>query len=300
MIYKILSRHSASYSNLISYILNEEKVLDERNIITHNLKSNDIKEWTKEFIVNESFRERERKDQVYFYHELLSFSKFDKEQITIEKVRDIANKYMDERGRNGMYLGAIHQDRDHIHVHFCVSGLAFRTGKAFRLSKQDLQRTKINIQEYHKAKYPELSKSICEHGKGKEYVTDREYYAQQRNDRTLFKEQIRQTVLNCYTQSKTQQEFLDLLQKENLHHYERDGKAQGIVYEDMKFRFSRLGIEKEDLHRLPDKLPEEKVEEQKVMDEIEALRSEREALDKDEEKEMEENDWEYDDDELER
>jgi hypothetical protein len=76
----------------------------------------------------------------------------------------------------------------------------------------------------------------------------------------------------------TQKEFLNNLRDLDLHFYERNGFPTGVVYDDMKFRFSRLGIEKEQFEGLP----EDKTEEQKALDEIQAIRESRKIKDRDE------------------
>lgn len=164
-IVKILSRHTPSYKSLISYILKDGKN-KAPEIFRHNLRSQTLDGYTREFVENESFRKHARKDQIYLFHEILSFNaNEDSAKITPQAMKEIAKEYMRMRGRDGVMLGAVHRDKDHIHLHLCVSALKFRTGKSFRLSKAELQNLKISIQNYHKLKYPELSQSSPEHGK---------------------------------------------------------------------------------------------------------------------------------------
>jgi hypothetical protein len=40
----------------------------------------------------------------------------------LEILTDIMEKYVSLRGSNGIYLGAIHQDKEHVHLHVAVSG----------------------------------------------------------------------------------------------------------------------------------------------------------------------------------
>lgn len=240
MILKVLSRHSLNFKSLLRYIFNEAKA-DISNAITHNLKTDGIDEMAKEYMENESFRIQERKDSVRMYHEILSFSNKDRGEITEEITVDIARKYIELRGKDGIYGGAIHKDKEHIHIHFCVSGLKYRTGWAFRKSKAELQSIKVELQGYHKDRYPHLSESFCEHGKGGKYVKDRDWHKQKRE---RVKAGIEQVVLTCFKKSKTLNGFLEQLQSHNLHYYERKGNIEGIISpEGIKFRFKRLGID---------------------------------------------------------
>nr|MCS3816622.1 hypothetical protein [Mucilaginibacter sp. X4EP1] len=259
-IVKILARHNPSYKSLIQYILDEAKI-NKAEVYTHNLRSDTINDYVHEFIENQSFRLQSRTDQIYFFHELVSLSaKENNELITKEMIDDLVHEYIRLRGITGVMIGAVHRDKEHVHIHFCTSGLHFRTGKSFGMSKAKLHELKVSFQEYHKRKYPELTESLPEHGKGERYQSHAKWHAKQR-------EQIIDTVNRCFAQATSQQEFLALLRDQGLHHYERNGKPTGIEYEGLKFRFSRL---------LPDKqfenLPVERNEEDRVLSEIQAVR----------------------------
>lgn len=272
MIYKVLTRSTPSYNGLINYILNENKV-PERQIFTHNLRSQntDIKGLTKEFIENESYRNFNRSDQIYLNHEIISFSGLDSPKITPDILSDIMEKYASLRGPNGVYIGAIHQDKEHIHLHIAVSGLAYRTGKSFYLPKDKLNDLKKELQEYQKEKYPELKHSLPKHGGRKEYLTDREWQANKKEGRNSIKEKITPIIQKALEKSGTQKEFLELLSKQNLHYYERNGIPTGLIVDETKIRFTRLGISKEQLNKLPMDINAEKI----ALNQIQQIRLER-------------------------
>jgi hypothetical protein len=260
---------------LIRYIVNDAKSKDGiPNIYTHNIRGTTQESWVQEFMENESFRKYPRSNQSYLYHEIISISAHENlNNITKEMLDDLAQKYISLRGHEGVYIGAVHADKQHIHFHFCASGVEYRTGKAFRLSKQKLYQLKKAFQEYHKQKYPELSNSFCQHGKGKSYATDREWQAQNRSERTLLKTEIEVMLKTSLEKAKTQSEFLELLRSEGLHYYERSGKANGVIYNDMKFRFSRFNIDLQ-------KLDSNNKEEEKVFASIQSLREKSKCHDK--------------------
>jgi hypothetical protein len=238
---KILTRHSPSYKSLIKYILNEDKI-DKKTVFTHNLREKDIDGYTREFTENESFRQRHRSDQVYLSHEIISFHR-DEENITPEMLNDMVKQYISLRGNEGVYLGAVHCDTDHVHIHLAVSALEYRTGKSFHVAKPELHQLKSEFQRYHKEKYPEISKSFPEHGKGKVYLTDRAWQKAHRVERDQLKIEISQKVRECLDKSQNRTEFLNMLRDANIHHYERSGRLEGIMTADgTKFRFSRLGF----------------------------------------------------------
>jgi hypothetical protein len=241
----------------------------ESEIFTHNIRSKNPDDWAHEYIENESYRKHTHSDSIKLYHEIVSFSNRETEAISKEMLADIATKYISLRGDTGMYVGAVHRDKEHIHVHLCVSGLAYRTGKAFRLSRSDMQALKKDLQTYHLHRYPSIRHSTCEHGSGKGSYSQREWYAKHSERRGFLKAGIADTVQTCFSKATSLQHFLHLLRDSGLHHYEQRDHVQGIVSEDgMKFRFKRLGI---DITSLSLELHEER----KALAEIQHLRESR-------------------------
>ncbi len=277
MIYKVLTRSTPSYSSLIQYILNENKTKDKQ-IFTHNLRSKntDIKSITKEFLENESYRKHNRKGQVYVNHEIISLNSQDSRKVSPRVLEDLMEKYVALRGPNGVYFGAVHNDTGNPHIHIMVSALEYRTGNSFYIQRNELANLKKELQAYQIETHPELVNSIPKHGAKKEYLTDRAWYAEKKPNRTITKEKLALIVQEAFNKSKTQKEFLLTLANKNLHHYERAGKPTGIVYEDTKFRFSRLGISNEQLLNLTMDITAEKI----ALNQIQQIRMERDSRNK--------------------
>lgn len=268
-IVKILARHAPAYRSLIKYILNEAKI-DKAQIYTQNLRSKDLDGYVREFMANEAFRRQSRSDQIFMFHEILSFHSDEKSAaLTRDLIDDLVKEYMRLRGTTGVMLAAPHFDQNHIHVHVCVSGLQYRTGKSFGLSKAQLQELKVSFQQYHKVQFPEIEKSFPEHGKGTRYVDHAKWHREQR-------EQIIETVRHCFAQAQTQQHFLELLREHDLPHYERGGKPTGIEHEGVKFRFSRL-LENTQF----ESLAIDRTEEEQTLAEIRNIRERQQGLDRD-------------------
>ena len=272
-IVKILSRHSPTYASLVKYVLRYIVNVDKndlQHVYTSNLRSDTIAGYVQEFIENEAFRRHTRADQIHLLHEIVSFSSEEvRESITPEMIDDLAHEYMRLRGSTGVILGAPHFDRDHVHLHFCVSALQYRTGLSFGLNKAQLQELKVSFQEYHQRHFPELTRSAPEHGKGGRYASNKRWHKERR-------EGITAAVRQCMTQATSLQHFLELLRENDLHHYERNGEATGIEHDGAKFRFSRL-LEPGQLESLPN----DRSEEEKALAEIRSVRArqhEREGL----------------------
>lgn len=258
MIVKILSRHSPSYAGLIRYILKEGKGgEDERpEPYLHNFRGHTEKEWVRELCINEAFRKQQRKGQVYFYHTILSFNELDSDKITKDMLQDITKKFIELRGKDAMYIAAQHRDREHTHIHLLVSGLSYRTGKAFRMTKGEMRELKISLQCYQQEKYG-LEHSLPNHGAGREYLSQKEYGAKSKNSTRYLKAELKQKVDTILLQSNSLQDFISRLQENSLYHYERGNKVYGITVNEKNYRFSSLGVDIEMIKTMKQDLSEE-------------------------------------------
>ena len=185
-------------------------------------------------------------------HEIISFHKDDATNISLEKLEDIARQYVKERNINGMYVAVPHFDKEHYHIHICASGIEYKTGKAMRLSKTELQSVKKNIQDFQIEKYPELNKSLVNHEKKVNALTvsDKEHKYKERTGRATDKEQLLGMLKTCYKKAGSRDDFYENLHECGLTTYIRGGKISGILYNNMKFRINRLGFTEERLEEL--------------------------------------------------
>ena len=232
----------------------ENRLYDKGNrsfIITHNLKGKKIEKWIEQYNKNETFRKRKRKDSVILTHEIISFHKEDSENITIEKLEEITREYINKRNIKGMYVAVPHFDKEHYHIHICASGVEYRVGKSLRMSKAGFQKLKKDIQNYQIEHFPELSKSLVIHDKkSKTKLTEKEYQQKLRTGRASKKEQIIKTLESCFKLSSSKNEFYKRLKESGLTMYERSGKTTGVILDNIKFRFSRLGFTDEKMEAL--------------------------------------------------
>lgn len=240
-----------------------KEVKEQPFIIKHNIRANDIDGFIREFKENESHRLNHRVNEVRIYHSILSWSNLDSHKITDEMLRDMANKYIELRGKNNLYLGTKHTDRDHIHIHLCVSASDIN-GKASRMSKEQFQEVKIKLQEYQKEKYPELIHSLPEHTKDRVQKYDRDGFKnKKRNERGSVKQAL-YTHIETIKASSTKELFQGL-EPAGFAPYYREGRLAGLQHEEgLKFRFSRLPV---DL----DKLIEKDVQLEKEAEELASI-----------------------------
>lgn len=260
MILKTLSRKSDSGGQLIRYLLryvlkeqtsskchkkNEKKNLsDDAFIIRHNIRSKNLGGIIQEFKANEKFRLGNRKNSVFLFHNIISFSNKDKEKINNTMLHDIAQKFVKERGENCIFVGTKHEiGIDHIHLHIVQSSTEIN-GRSARISKRRFQEIKKSLEIYQRLKYPELIHSLPnlepESSLTKEAFLGRIKAARQTN-----KEFLIETIESIYASAHSKEDFLGQLEAAGCMPYYRGNKLQGLKYEGLKYRMSKLNITEE-------------------------------------------------------
>ncbi len=247
MIVKIKSRKNKTYRQLIEYMLHDNDRLSGREgfVVAHNLKGNKIDSWVNQLKELEVGRVLRRKDSVTMTHEILSWHKDDARHITAEKMEQMTREYIRLRvGVRGAKVLAIpHYNKEHYHVHLLVSGVD-TTGKAMRMSRGEFGDIKKQVQQHQITNFRELTKSVVAHGrKSKLRVNDQEVQMKQRMKKVSIHEKVREAVLECQAQARSQEDFLVQLQRKNLEVYVRGGKLYGVVQDNRKFRFGTLGVQ---------------------------------------------------------
>lgn len=268
MIIKVSSRKEPSFRQLIKYILKDEKSIaepDQGILLQHNLKGDTVDEWVKEYIDNETYRQHNRTGVTILSHEIIAFKNVTNENITNEMLKTFTEHYIQLRSPYGMYLALPHIEKNTVHIHLCVGGLEYKTGKSMRMSKKDFQDLKKQMQTFQIEKYPELKHSIVNHQTGnKTKVTDKEYWFSIRNEVATDKEQLRELLDNTFASARSEKDFYTKLEEQDIELYERNGKITGVTFNDRKHRFSRLGYD--------EKRFEEFSVERDRLNELEALR----------------------------
>lgn len=260
MVFKSLSRRSGSTSQLLRYIFRyvlekeeKEKEIEHKEkpfIIRHNLRTRTISGYVREFEKLESLREHQRSNSVSLYHHILSFSSKDTEHISDELLKDIAAKFIELRGQDNLYIGTKHTDKDHIHLHLAMSAVDV-AGRSVRISKQDFEKLKLDLDAYQREQYPELKHSLPEQGRKDREATREALVQSIQSHRASEKTTLLQTLETAYSQSRSLDQFLEHLTAHGYTPYYRSGTLTGITTEsNRKYRFKGLGYDKEKLDQL--------------------------------------------------
>jgi hypothetical protein len=213
-------------------------------IIRHNLRArSSVKNFIKEFEENERYRLVHRKDSVKLFHEVISFAKADRQNISEALLKDVAKQFIALRGMNNLYLGAAHYNTASTHLHIIVSGTSLN-GRSSRISKQEHQRIKITLEKYQREKYPELTHSRVAHQELFRQPTKEQIVTLVQQNRQTTKAKLCTLLYSAFEKSATIKEFGEHIAAAGYKPYHRGEKFQGVVDEHgMKFRFSRLGFQ---------------------------------------------------------
>lgn len=222
------------FGQLAAYITKERGTEEDYGLeVFHNVwASDDLQEITRQFAENDAFRPR-RKGQTGLVHEILSFSGDDRERITPEIIRDVAERWLQERSPRGLAYGCVHQDRAHLHLHLMISANEYRSERSTRLDLKDFYRLRREIEFYTREQYPEeLAHSVAYTG----------WMDTPKHER-ITKERAADILSETLAQSRDIDQVNAALAEHGLEVYWYRDRPAGIRQDGRKFRWSRLGIE---------------------------------------------------------
>lgn len=240
MIIKSHRRKSTDFMNLIDYI-NRDGL--DTFAIRHNLRGNSNEEIAYEFTINDQYRKAHTK--VTMYHEIVSFSAQDSPKINEVMAKAFTRLYIRKRGDKALCFAKVHNDTEHLHIHFAFSGIEYKSPKSLRLNNQDFMQLRRDMEAYQKQHYPELNHSLVYQQdkklkRGKQANREREYQVRKRTGHQSRKEQVQQKIKQLYAQAQSQTHFYQLLKTHKVATYQRNGKAQGVFVGKRKYSFINL------------------------------------------------------------
>jgi hypothetical protein len=245
-----------SYGRLISYILRPEAVLLDKAgqpvTIRHNVFGS-AKEIEEQFKNNNSLRLNHRSNNNLLLHTILALSEKNKEDITPAMLEHLSREYIRLLDPDSLAFGAVHMSGNpHAHILVSASNLL---GHSTRVSREEFQRIKQELQAIQMRDYPELSESVVEHGGGHMARSDREYQIQ-RAGRVSRKDELKEVIAASFELSHSREEFFSQLAEEGLNVYERGGEVKGVEDEQRNYRFQTFGIEMAELDKREERLRE--------------------------------------------
>ena len=225
MIIKSLSRATKSFEALYKYLTRDkESLLNGFNLYADPHSKEELVE---EFL-NNSKHLKGARGKNYLYHEIISLNPNNlplQEQQHI--LIDLVNKYISLRAENHLTFTALHQDKDHLHIHLMISANELEGSKRIRLSKKEFSTIQKELEQYVNSTYPQLGTT--------------KHYNKDLNQIKSKKELLKISLDDLFINSHSKEEFRRLSEELNLEFYTR-GKTVGVIYKGKKYRLKTLGV----------------------------------------------------------
>ncbi len=163
-------KHDKAYITVVNYLLRESEQ-DDSFVLTRFIKGKNPSnaEISKQFLENEQHRINSRKNNVKLYMEILSFHVDNAKDLTNDKLKKIARKYISLRSNLSVALATVHRkEKDHVHLHILLSGTEYKTGRSVRISRDDFKhKVKLPAEQYVRENFIELERSAINHNASK-------------------------------------------------------------------------------------------------------------------------------------
>lgn len=253
MIIKSMSRKVPSFDQLIGYM--DAGASSRDNNIYYNLYTRKPEQIEDEFLQNSQYLHK-RKNGVFMYHEVISITRSDQisEQEQIDILRQTVYKYIQSRASENLVYAVLHDDKaDNLHYHLLISSNKAEDAKRHRLTKAQFSTVKKNLEIYVLEQHPELKQAkliskawTSEETKENQQhasVSNKEFELKRRTQKASKRDSIKENLERIFANSRTREEFLELLESESLKIYKR-GKHWGVLDEktNRKHRFQTLGV----------------------------------------------------------
>lgn len=141
---KVINKSTKSHGamrNVIQYVLQEKKVIDGYADIIGPYEPDRI---TYDDVYQAFLEEKKiwKKDSGRMYaHNIISFHR--DEKVTPEECMEIGRRFCDQFFSGHQSLIAVHQDRDHLHIHIVTNTVSYIDGRKLHQSKADLEKQKV-------------------------------------------------------------------------------------------------------------------------------------------------------------
>ena len=203
-IIKVVKRSGKTYTSLkkvLSYV-------GEKAAETYGINCNeDYKKVAYEFFETKNYFNKTGGRQ--YRHYIQSFSPED--EISKEKILEIAIKWAEKSFHGHEVFIAIHDDKDHLHSHFIVNTVNFENGKKLHEKKNELE-LKKDINDKICLEYGIDDKSYHrEIGTVVSYAKDKYYAMKKGGDIT----KLTVTILDILDKATSIEEFITLMAEEN-------------------------------------------------------------------------------------
>jgi hypothetical protein len=237
-----MSRQNKSFEALYDYFTREK----DAKLFAFNLYSNpnDKQRVINEFLQNAKYIKKAR-GKNFLFHEIISLQKSSLDRHLQKKILlELAREYIDKRAKDHLVLSALHQDKEHLHIHLMISANRIGENKRARLSKVQFASIQKDLETFQNSHFPELY--------SKHYQSGHQIQSESRNEQEIKakrhaktnKDRLKEMLFKSFEQADSEQKLRELLEHNGIHLYQR-GKTVGVEFEGKKYRFGTLGVSEE-------------------------------------------------------
>jgi Relaxase/Mobilisation nuclease domain len=244
MIIKSMSRNNKSFEALYDYFTKEAN----SRVFGFNLYANpsDKKRVVEEFLRNAKPLHKAR-GKNFLFHEIISLRKSSLDRHLQEEILlKLANEYIDKRAKDHLVFSALHQDKEHLHIHLMISANKIMEYKRTRLSKAQFATIQKELESFQNTHFPELYSKHYDKSYSKEnfHESRDEQEIKAKRKTASNKDKLKDELLKRFEQADSEQKLKEVLERDGIHLYTR-GKNTGVEFEGKKYRFGTLGIANE-------------------------------------------------------
>ena len=239
-----MTRKSRTFGQLLRYMAKPDR---SGPPLLHNLRSDpeDLDDIRREFLANSKFLPK-RKNGVVLYHEILSFGAEDREQMTPETAEAVVRQYLEIRAPYALAYAQAHFNTNCPHIHVLISANAVASRKRLRLSQQEFDALKRQLNEFVRQQFPQLGHSGRAHqpGSSRLKVGRAEQERRRRGEgKESRKEKVRRLVAAALLTAVSLDDGRERLRRQGLELYRR-GKTYGVIdsADSRKYRLRTLGL----------------------------------------------------------
>lgn len=251
MIIKSMSRKTSSFSQLIDYCDKGRTPEDKQYDHFHNVYPGQKEEIIRDFEANAEHLPH-RKNGVFMYHEVLSFTR--SQSLPNERQKEILletiAEYLSTRAPDCMAYSVIHDDhKDHLHAHIIISSNVVDSPKRHWMEKRAFSKLKKDTEKRVLEQYPEMEQAISIDKKpNRNKTSNKEAELNRRGGRTTQKDRLHADLQVIFASVKTEAELDRALELKGLGKSYRKGNKEseprfGKADSEKHFRLKTLGLD---------------------------------------------------------
>lgn len=209
MMIKSKSRKRPSFRQLVTYCEDGMSKGDEQYRYFHNLHPGHAEQIIRDFELNAEHLP-ERKNGVYLYHEILSFSRARK--VSNERHKEILSEaieeYLSKRAPDCMAYAVIHDEKENnVHAHIVISSNEIDSKKRHRITQRDYKTAKVHTEQYVNEKYPELEQGVIIDSYSKGKTKQSQYQTLKRGGRLTQQDKLHADLQVIFASARSEAEL---------------------------------------------------------------------------------------------